>query len=198
MVHLWRLAAEQENALAQNNLGYCYEKGIVVDKDLNEAVRLYSLAAEKGNPSGQNNLGYCYKNGIGVEKNLKEAVRLYRLAADQGNASAQNNLGYCYECGDGVKKSFKEAMSLYHLAADQGNASAQNSLDFWYKNILVRKKEVKSGTPLCYPNNSAQKPGFWSQTNPPPEDQKKQPQPQVPNVGDRVNTSSPVKGFSSL
>ena len=95
-VRLWRLAAEQGYALAQNNLGYAYYNGDGVKQDYAEAVRWYRLAAEQGDADAQNNLGIAYASGKGVEQDYAEAVRWYRLAAEQGYALAQYNLGIAY------------------------------------------------------------------------------------------------------
>ena len=84
-VRLYQLAADQENPMAQNNLGNSYARGEGVKKDLKEAVRFYQLAAAQGNPLAQNNLGTCYARGEGIEKNLNEAVRFYRLSVQQGD-----------------------------------------------------------------------------------------------------------------
>jgi len=103
-VRLYRLSADQGNALGQNNLGYMYRHGFIyrhglgVEKDLNEedlneeAVRLYRLSAEQGNLFALNNLGWMYEDGLGVEKDYKEAIRLYRLSADKDYFLAKNNL----------------------------------------------------------------------------------------------------------
>ena len=40
--------AEQGDATAQNNLGFCYEDGRGVSKDLNEAIEWYRKAAQQG------------------------------------------------------------------------------------------------------------------------------------------------------
>jgi len=45
-VHLYRLAAEQNEAHAQFTLGLCYERGEGVAQDWAETVRLFRLAAE--------------------------------------------------------------------------------------------------------------------------------------------------------
>jgi TPR repeat protein len=47
-------------------LGYCYYKGLKVEKDFKKAVFFYSKASENGNADAQNNLGYCYQHGEGV------------------------------------------------------------------------------------------------------------------------------------
>lgn len=91
-VRLYRLAADQGDAKAQNGLGFCYAEGQGVAQDDKEAVRLFRLAAEKGHAPAQYNLGVCYRHGQGVAQDHKEAVRLFRLAAKEGDAWAQCNL----------------------------------------------------------------------------------------------------------
>ena len=126
-------AAKRGHAEAQRSVGYCYEKGLGVAKDLYEAVKWYRKAAEQGEANGQNNLGYCYQKGYGVDQDYTEAVKWYRKAAEQGYASAQNNLGYCYEKGLGVAKDLYEAVKWYRKAAEQGNKSAQFNLGQCYE-----------------------------------------------------------------
>ena len=45
---LYRKAAEQGDAAAQNNLGFMYINGEGVPQDYQEALKWYSLAAEQG------------------------------------------------------------------------------------------------------------------------------------------------------
>lgn len=57
----YRQAAEQGYAIAQCNLGYCYNYGIGVEKNTTEAVKWYRKAAEQGNEDARKalkNLGY--------------------------------------------------------------------------------------------------------------------------------------------
>ncbi len=71
----WRALAEQEDALAQFNLGVMHAKGLGVPQDDKEAVRWYRLAAAQGHASAQNNLGVMHAKGRGVPQDDKEAVR---------------------------------------------------------------------------------------------------------------------------
>ena len=48
VVESLRRAAEQGNAVAQHNLGLCYDYGTGVEKDGREAVKWYRKAAEQG------------------------------------------------------------------------------------------------------------------------------------------------------
>lgn len=123
-----KLAADKGNASAQYDVGYCYENGIDVVKDLNKAVKYYKMSANRGNASAQNNLGCCYLEGEGVARDLNKAIKYYKMSADRGNAQAQFNLGCCYEDGEGVKQDLNEAVKYYELAAKQGDADAIKQL----------------------------------------------------------------------
>ena len=104
-----RLAAEQGDASAQDDLGLMYADGRGVPRDSTEAVRWYRLAAEQGLADGQKNLGDMYMDGRGVPQDETEAVRWYRLAADQGRAAAQYFLGGMYANGRGVPQDYVAA-----------------------------------------------------------------------------------------
>ena len=62
----YRIAAEQGNAFAEDNLGACYSSGHGVVRDFTEAVKWYRLSAEQGNAVAQNHLGVCYYNGLAL------------------------------------------------------------------------------------------------------------------------------------
>ena len=132
---LFRLAADQGSADAQEYLGRMHYYGEGLPKDAVEAARWYRLAAEQGLPSAQTQLALMYEYGWGVTKDLATADRWYRLAAEsyridaeQGRADAQRSLGYMYYYGQGVTWDYAKAARLFGLAADQGDASAQPGL----------------------------------------------------------------------
>ena len=56
-------AVDQDDSLAQNNLGVMYEQGLGVAKDDAEAVRWFRKAAEQGDTVGQKNLEDVYRRG---------------------------------------------------------------------------------------------------------------------------------------
>jgi TPR repeat protein len=85
---LYRLAADQGYAVAQNNLGCMFKHGQGVAKDYAEAARLYRLAAEQGYAVAQVSLGLMFRNGYGVAEDKAEAIRWYHLAAAQGDTLA--------------------------------------------------------------------------------------------------------------
>ena len=142
-IRWYKLAVEQGNAEAQNNLGVMYENSQCVAQDYKEAVRWFKLAAEQGFAQAQDNLGSRYVDGQGVAQDYKEAVRWFKLAAEQGFAQAQDDLGFMYYKGQGVAQDYKEAVRWYKLAANQGNAEAQNNLGVYYWNERDYKRAGK-------------------------------------------------------
>src|SRR5438309_1186493 len=63
-------SAKQEYGDSQNNLGYFYENGIGITKDLEKAIYWYKKAVENGNENAKYNLELCYQIGKGIEKEI--------------------------------------------------------------------------------------------------------------------------------
>jgi TPR repeat protein len=91
-VRLYRLAAEQGQAIAQFSLGRMFDEGRGVEQDKTEAMRWYRLAAEKGDARAQVRLGDMLLHGTGVVVDQIEAMRLYQLAAAQGDKCGQSRM----------------------------------------------------------------------------------------------------------
>ena len=127
-LNVFRPAAEQGNARAQDYLGILYASGQGVQQDYQQALKWYRKAAEQGEAFGQYSLGWMYEKGLGVKQDYQQAVHWIQKAADQGLADAQYNLGVMYENGDGVQQDDQEAVQWYRKAAEQGNANAIKTL----------------------------------------------------------------------
>ena len=89
-VRWYRLAAEQGDATAQNNLGFMYARGEGVPEDDVEAVKWYRLAAEQGDATAQTNLGVMYAIGAGLRQNNVRAYAWFSVAAAQGDEDARS------------------------------------------------------------------------------------------------------------
>jgi len=83
-INCWLKAAEQGNAIAQNNLGVCYYYGNGIRKDYEKAADCFAKAAEQGNANAQKNLGLCYYDGEGVPQDYEKAVHWLAKATEQG------------------------------------------------------------------------------------------------------------------
>ena len=124
-VPLYKQAADQGNADAQNKLGVYYLNGWVLTKEKKNTTEpllgdsigkaLFAILAQNLNLNQ-------------TAKDYNQAIYWFRKAADQGNADAQNNLGDCYRNGWGVAKDKNQAISWYMKAAAQGNVDAQQTL----------------------------------------------------------------------
>jgi TPR repeat protein len=131
-VRLYRLAADQGDALAQTDLGYRYETGKGVDQDYKEAFRLYKLAAEQGVPIAQYKTGHMYERVL-FEKDYAEAAKWYELAAKQNEPQAQYRLGiFCKEGRAGVATDYTKAKELLESAAKTYEVDA-HALDSLYE-----------------------------------------------------------------
>ena len=88
-VDLFEEAALDGDSRAQCNLGYCYEMGYGIDRDVKKAVKWYQRAAEQDNARAQYNLGVCYQAGLGVERDPDRAEEYFNQAAKNGDPKAK-------------------------------------------------------------------------------------------------------------
>lgn len=145
MVALFKQQAEnQEDSLAQSNLGYLYLDALGVEKNINEAIRLFTLSADKGNTVGLTNLAWTYER-YGM---LDKAFDTYTILANQGDHNAQYMVGMMYLDGRGVTQDAQAGIRFLNLSSDQGNPNAQNSLGFYYENGWRVKQDYKEATRL--------------------------------------------------
>ncbi len=138
-------AANNGDSGSQYILGTYYEKGEIIEKDLNEAVKWYRLAAEQHNADALFRLGECYHNGNGVEQNDKEAFSWYLEAALEGQTKAQCALGRCFFYGNGVVENQKNAFIWYRKAAEKGEVKAIHRLaELYYYGWGVNEDSSKA------------------------------------------------------
>ena len=88
----YMMAAQEDNADAQAQLGYMYQNALGVEADYAKAMEWNNRAAQQGNAQGQAQIGYLYQNGLGVTQNLDEAGRWYTRAKEGGSEWAAAKL----------------------------------------------------------------------------------------------------------
>ena len=93
-IRLYKVAAEQGDADAQNNLGEIYEVGRGVTRNSDEAIRWYELAAQKGLGSAQFNAGRLWVIGIGGKKDPARARAFLAQAEENGVPQARQVLDW--------------------------------------------------------------------------------------------------------
>ena len=81
----YMIAADEDYADAQAQIGYMYQNALGVPADYAKAMEWNNRAAQQGNAQGQAQIGYLYQNGLGVTQNLDEAGRWYTRAKEGGS-----------------------------------------------------------------------------------------------------------------
>ena len=116
----YQKSAHQGLAIAQSQLGTCYENGCGVQQNSEQAVKWFTRAAKQGDKVGQAMLGLCYVNGRGVPVNDVEAYKWLSLATSRewGESDAIRQIVTQF------LKVCKERMSREEIAEAQRLAAA--------------------------------------------------------------------------
>jgi TPR repeat protein len=99
-VRWYRLAAEQGNSAAQNQLGVCLSTGTGTRRDLKQAVSWTNKALLQGDPTAAHNLATIYRD-MGQHR---KAFELYKQAVAMGELDSLLEVGLSLYYGIGTKK----------------------------------------------------------------------------------------------
>ena len=112
---------------ANYELGYMYQNGSGVEKDLEQAKYYYKLGVSLGDKNAAWRLGVIYKN----EMEYIEAYQYLLKAAEQGQGMAMYEVAKLYENGLGAPYDMEKAIEWYHKCAEimcAARRDAQNAL----------------------------------------------------------------------
>lgn len=140
----YKMAAEQNDDVAINNLGSLYYSGIGTKRNSLAAAQMFAKAANLGNVEATVNLAFIYLSGYGISQKPEEAIKLFEVASEKNNPTANFMLGYAYFKGYIVDKNLRVAFDLIRKSANAGYADAQYILALMYMNGW--------GTPQNYGN----------------------------------------------
>ena len=132
----WRLAAEQNDAEAQTNLGRSYGNGYGVNQDYKQMEYWTKKAAQQGYGRAISDYGMFYKRRLIHTKSdfNQDAYNCFNKAAQKEYTTAYWLLGQCYEYGTGITANFKTAAHLYLKAAQSGCSNGQFAIGVMYYN----------------------------------------------------------------
>jgi TPR repeat protein len=119
-----RMRCEGGDAWACGRLGFAYEKGTGVPKDLVRSSQLYQQSCDGGHEWGCYALAYAYADGDGVAKDAARAVALFEKACDAKHLPACTQLAYRLEKAQGARRDDARAASLYERGCDADEAWA--------------------------------------------------------------------------
>lgn len=118
-----RLATTGESD-AQMKLGWMYQVGKGVERDLEQAKTWYRAALQTQSPRAEFYLGTVYWN----ESAFPEAISWFEKAASHGFTPAMYHLGRMYRHGVGVPRDQRLAAKYVEEAAQGGHIFAQRDL----------------------------------------------------------------------
>jgi len=152
VIHWLTLAAEQEYAPAEYELGRIYLYGRGVPSDYKQALIWEERAARHGQRRAQRDLAYMYERGFGVQADAGQSAAWNRKAAEQGEPQAQLHLAEALENGTGVTKDAAEAMQWYLKAAEQNLPEAQLRL----ARIYAQDNKARCWTAISWYDRAAE------------------------------------------
>ena len=129
----WMPLARNGNALAENNLGVMYERGLGVTQDFQKARSWFEKAANQGLAEAKVNLGLLYFDGSGIPQDYEKAFSLFSSAAREQIPEALHMLGLQMYSGLGVPVDFQEAFQNFKDSAVLGYPESQYMLAYIYQ-----------------------------------------------------------------
>jgi TPR repeat protein len=112
-IHLLEESANAGYQPAVARLGYEYERGRHVKKDITKAKEYFLEASKSNNTQALSGLGSMYLNGDGVPQNREIAFDYFKKASELGSICDKENVALCFFMGYGVKQDFKRALIEY-------------------------------------------------------------------------------------
>lgn len=124
---------------AQFYVAVCYEHGIGVEKNLEEAFRMYRRAAERGLPDAMFHLASFYKNGIVVAKNNSRGEEWLQRYNQKGGKMLLPDLISIYN--EGLKHTENYALNPNGTSSSESSNMAQNTIS-----VVTQPKVIVSVT----------------------------------------------------
>ena len=116
------------DANARHLIGYLFERGLGVERNLSKALELYSAAASDGNTDAILALGDLAMGAPGVTRNIDKAIGWYRMGVESGDARAEARLGAIYADPAIGRRDMKRAITLFEAAAAKNDPDAHYAL----------------------------------------------------------------------
>jgi TPR repeat protein len=116
-------SAEQGSPRAQLALGFKYEHGQGVARDIDQALRWYEKAASQGSSEADLRIARIMASDAD-HRDRPTPFEVTLEAAEAGDPEAQRALAFKYEHGLGIEEDPEAAIEWYRKAAEQGNTEA--------------------------------------------------------------------------
>lgn len=131
-------AARQDQLMALNMVGRCYDLGQGVAVDKQRAAECFRVAAERGLTEAMYNYATLLALGEGVAEDRAVALRWLQRADALGFAKATNFIGSFHEDGWACERDLTAAAECYRRAAEGGDFRGM----FNHARMLIRAGET--------------------------------------------------------
>lgn len=121
---LYKRLADKGSVDSQVFVGWMYQNGLGVKKDVNIAFSWYEKAANLGSAEGQ----FYVAKSYAIQNKFNETKEWYYKSAEKNYSPALFRLGWIYDTGRGVKADKEKALSYYKHATELGHVFAQKEL----------------------------------------------------------------------
>ena len=129
----YREACDFGNPLGCTGLGYLHERGLGVEKSLEDAVEMYDRGCELGDAVGCGNLAWMYQNGLGVAASIEKSIELNTTACEMGHDNSCSHLGAVYS-QDKTPAGYEKARQLFQNMCDEDRIVGCTNLGVMYEN----------------------------------------------------------------
>ncbi len=165
-------AANLGSPEAQYSLGYCFQNGFGVEKNMKTAVTWYKKSSDQGFNDGHFAMMMAYAQGNGVLKSDEKAFEYALKCANNNDATCMFNVVNCYKTGLGTLKDNVKMLEwatrlgvlenpdnlqlsgsitsmrllLAHMYRDGGDVEKNNATSYlWYLIYNEFKKDLSAG-----------------------------------------------------
>lgn len=138
---MFRKAAEKNHIPSLIEIGMCYYKGTLVEKDIPKGIETWQKAEALGSVEAKIRITLNTIVNANPQTDLSSEIDFLNKCSSQGSVLAETVLGYCYENGVGVNKSKAMAAEKYRNASNRGNETAFNSLRKLYDDMRPEEAE---------------------------------------------------------
>lgn len=129
-------------------VGYNYEVGHIVKKDIKKAIEYYMMASNLGSAIAARNLGNIYYFDMPCKddknENVKKALGFYERAFYLGETSITKKIGFIY-LNDETLKDVKKAIEWYKKGLNLGDHSLNFDLAYIYFNDRFVPHDYEKG-----------------------------------------------------
>ena len=125
---------------ALQNVGFCYQNGVGVKKNLEKSFKFLKMAADKDSTESQFWVGEAYLAGHGVKKDRALALYYFKLAAEKGDKKSKEKVAFLSD---------EECSICLEKICEQQKFVATCCCQSFHNSCIKKWQEKSYDCPLC-------------------------------------------------